>query len=134
MKKTIFLALALVGIANANQNLPAKVVTLPFDNQPIVSENYQGLYFDYDMQNQKKIVCQYQNVYKLWTEYKDNGQSVELGVFSGSGDFTMTNKGKTDEGKNQWHADAKGSAKIMSWLNNEPNQTASCHYELDGNQ
>lgn len=135
MKKTLFSLICLTAITSVSAYAAPqpKRVALPFSDLKIVTKHYRGLLFNYDMSGTpaKKIVCDYKDVYKSWTEFKNDGVAAELGVFGGSGTFIMTNKGNTD-GEQQWHADVKGAAKIMSYRHKDyPNQTVSCRYEVE---
>lgn len=137
MKYTNFLLLplsiCLFNIAEASTQLPAKQVSLPFYNEPIISNDHAGLVFAYDMNGTEtwKVVCRLNDIYKSWVKFSDNGTPRETHTFGNYQTVIFTAKGKTeDQGEtiSVYHADAVGNMKINEV---ESNGTATCYYAMD---
>lgn len=137
MKFTKFLMLPLAIVSINVAHAGAKQVSLPFNNEPIFSENHEGLFFYYDMTGipAKKVVCEFSYVYKGWLEFPNHGQIVESGVYGdadGIDRLVLTSKGR--RGQDQYHADPEGGIKLNAVKHEKaPNAVASCHYEFDDN-
>jgi hypothetical protein len=137
MKKIKYIILPLAILCVNAAQAGAKQVNIPFSNEPIFSQNHDGLFFNYDMGDKpaKKVVCELSYVYKGWLEFRNQGDLRESGTYGdadGVDTITLTNKGKSSE--DQYLADRAGTAKILAIKHEKaPKASASCHYEFDNN-
>lgn len=121
----------------ASSSLPPKQISIPFNNEAILSTKHSGLVMNYDMHGNppKKIVCKLSNIYKSWIEFPEQGAIKESHTFGGGQTVTFTSKGQDqdpDESHSIYHADTTGHIKISDTVRDKTSYaTASCFYDID---
>ena len=128
------MAVGILNVAVADNQLPARQIRLPFFGAQIASPIHSGIYFKYDMNSSpaKKVVCHLDNIYKSWLEYTEANVLKESGLFGGNQRVIFTSKGVTEnsgEDLSIYHADTVGTIRINDL---RTNGFATCYYEVDG--
>lgn len=122
---TVFL-----GTGWAEDSLPIKSVSLPFNNELIFSKANDGLSFTYDMYGAptKKVICKFSNAFRSWIE----GTIDFSPTFGGNQTIVFTSLAKSQEVSDTIYIihvnNPVGEIKIHD-TNNGQISNVSCYYE-----
>jgi len=140
VKKYLILALALTlsSTVSAYTLHASKQLQIPFTNQLVNSDGYEGLSASYSMTSStQKVVCTLTGFYKGWIDYTANKAIKESEFYSGTHTVVLTSKKpSTSNSDTELHTDAVGHISIQHInkdLTADDTALASCSYMPDEN-
>lgn len=133
--KAAFLAITMLVASFTFAGNEANTV-LDFVDQQVVTTDYNGLKFDYNLADQRiSVVCKIMGAYKAVMTYTDHNKAAETSTIGNYHTFIFTNK---DVAQNQinnnvdiYHVDAKGTLTLGDASNANTTAFASCRYAFD---